>query len=557
MSNRRPKLRCSIVQFAATLATFVPVSDVSLTAGQPDRAATTVAIAFDSVSVSFSDPMGVNALEQIEIDGDGVCVYTIEGMPARGPIKERPPARQTCRISGEQLRRLERMLEKTGWLTAPRGDLPAPGVGEAKITLVCKGQTRTVTCSGHGQTPEGYGPMVEFFRGEARQENLLYQLRQGTAGARLRALSEIRRSIDALEGAWGQGYPPYDLDYSRYLPACQETLRQPDNRHPDEVQAAVRLAAFLRAESEFEPIARLAHHSDYNVRTQVARALSDFGGARAVPVLAEMAPKTDEAVWGLIRLSDVAVPAMVRMILRTNSYDDRVLSERIVRGYIDHWNELPGPVDQRIVAAARKALPELKPHSSGEYHAAFLEMVKSRPVPAGELACRIDGQTVYCPQPMRFIHGWYVEADGKTVAHGAAPAPSPGTKVFELKFDVAIDGNRLVIRTGWIPTRGSAGETPQPVVAETVSNAPQGTYLDVIDQSPGMTGAGWAGPDKPKTASFFMRVRVTTEYRTLWEGRLVKGGQTLKRIVYIARVSKPDDPAGEFKRPSSPTNGRL
>jgi hypothetical protein len=472
-------------------------------------------------------------------------------------MKEQPPARQTCRISGERLRQLDGMLEKTGWLAAPRGDLPPPGVGEAKITLVRKGQTRTITCSGHAQRPEAYGPLIWFFRGVARQENLLYRLQRGTDGARLRAFSEIRRSTEALNGRWGQGYPPYDLDYSRYLSACHEILRKPDNRHPDEVQAAVRLAAFLRAESEFEPIARLAHHSDYNVRTQVAQALSDFGGARAVPVLAEMAPKTDEAVWGLIRLSDAAVPAMVRMILRTNSYDDRVLSERIVRGYLDHWNELPGPVDQRVVAAARKVLPELKPHSSGEYHAAFLEMVKSRPMPGGGLACRIDGQTVFCPQTMRFIHGWYAVADGKIVAHGAGPAPRPGRKVFDLKFDVATDGGRLVIRTGWIPMRGPDGERPQPVVTEAVSDTPAGAYLDVIDQSPGMAGAGWAGPDKPKKASFFMRVRVTTEYRTLWEGRLVKGGQTLKRIVYIARVVKPDDPAGEFEPPSPPPNGPL
>jgi len=176
MSNQRQKLRCSIVQFAATLAAFVPVSDASLTAGQPDRAATTMAIAFDTVSVSFSDPMGLGAAEQIDINGDGLCVYTIEGVPARGPMKEQPPARQTCRISGERLRQLEGMLEKTGWLTAPRGDLPAPGVGEVKITLVRKGQTRTITCSGHGQRPEGYGPLIGFFRGVARQENLLYQI---------------------------------------------------------------------------------------------------------------------------------------------------------------------------------------------------------------------------------------------------------------------------------------------------------------------------------------------------------------------------------------------
>ncbi|MCP4514414.1 MAG: HEAT repeat domain-containing protein, partial [Delftia sp.] len=67
----------------------------------------------------------------------------------------------------------------------------------------------------------------------------------------------------------------------------------------------------------FEPIAKMAHHSDFNVREQVARALADFGGERAVPVLAEMAAKNDEAIWGLIRLGDIAVPAIPQLSRRS------------------------------------------------------------------------------------------------------------------------------------------------------------------------------------------------------------------------------------------------
>lgn len=51
MSNQRQKLHYSIVRLAATLAAFVPLSDVGLTARQPDRAAaTTVTIDYDESS---------------------------------------------------------------------------------------------------------------------------------------------------------------------------------------------------------------------------------------------------------------------------------------------------------------------------------------------------------------------------------------------------------------------------------------------------------------------------------------------------------------------------
>ena len=79
-----------------------------------------------------------------------------------------------------------------------------------------------------------------------------------------------------FEGRWGKAYPWYDVDCGRYLPTCRDVLRDPENRHPEEIQAAVRLVAFLRVESEFGPIAKLAHHSEGNVRTQVARALPDL-----------------------------------------------------------------------------------------------------------------------------------------------------------------------------------------------------------------------------------------------------------------------------------------
>ena len=47
-------------------------------------------------------------------------------------------------------------------------------------------------------------------------------------------------------------------------------------------------------------------------------------------------------------------------------------------------------------------------------------------------------------------------------------------------------------------------------------------------------------------------VRLTGQLRTLWEGRFVKDGQVVKRVVYAARVVGPVDPARQFMPPAEP-----
>jgi len=498
-------------------------------------------IGFDTVSVSFSAPMARQAPEHITINANGSCIYKIEGVPARGQTEARPSAKQAFQLGKERLRQMNGLLEKTGWFTVPASELPAPpGMSATEITMVRNGQTLSVTC--HHRAPAPYASLLWFLRGVARQENLLYQITNLSSKHSWYAWDKIGSDVRAKRGKSGRAFPICDIDYTRYLPLCTTVVRNPSDYKREEVIAAIRLVTFLRAESEFDHIAAMSNDPNSSIDT-VAEALADFGGERAVPVLAKMAAKSEEAIWGLIRLGDVAVPTLVEMIQKTESYEDKSLSTDVVRTYMEHWNELPRPVDQRVVAAARRAAPDPKPYAFGEYHAAFLKLIDSRPVPAEGLSCRIDQQRVYCPKPMLFVHGWYAVADGKIVRHVAAPTPPVDMTVFGLKFEVATDGGRPIIRAGWFPPRGPAGERAQFVGRETVIDVPEGSHLDVVYRYQ---------RDKPKEASSFSPLRLTGQFRTLWEGQFVRDGRMLKRIIYAARVADPNERGWEFKPPSAP-----
>jgi hypothetical protein len=47
-------------------------------------------------------------------------------------------------------------------------------------------------------------------------------------------------------------------------------------------------------------------------------------------------------------------------------------------------------------------------------------------------------------------------------------------------------------------------------------------------------------------------VRISTQFRTLWEGHLIKDGKSLKRIVYVARVAGTDEPPEKLWPPTAP-----
>ncbi len=500
---------------------------------------------FTSISYSISHPLGWNMPEQIEVKADGSCVYTIEARPARGQEKERPAGRQTFNLSAANLRRLEKLLEKTDWLTAPGGEGRAmhTDAETVKLVLVRKGQTRSMTCE--GRRPEPYQSLLWYFQGVARQENQLYRLLWFIDRPSVcRDLSGQVRRLWLGIGDWG--YPVFEIDYTRYAPIFAGVLQNPFDKVPDEIEAAIELVHYLGMKSETKALVRLAHDRDGNIRRAVAKALVDLGGPEAVPVLAEMVASTEEARWSLVRLGDSAAATIAGMIALGDSGDDRN-AEHLVRAYIDHWPELPGPIDNRIIEAARVGLQKNArggDRTQTQYYERFLELIASDPIPLGsDLSCRLDHSwTPFCPKPMRLIHGWYVVTDGRIVEHAVAPAPEAGTRGFRIVFNASAADGRLTLKAGWQSLQLSLGAAVPPSVAQRQFDGPPGSQFEVAFQ---------CFKQRP-FASGMSPVRLTGQLRTLWEGRFVKDEQVVKRIVYAARVVAPDDPARQFAPPAEP-----
>src|SRR5262249_38318345 len=93
--------------------------------------------------------------ESIRVRGDGVCEYRIEERPARGGGPKWDPAYLQHRLDPERLRRLEGLLKKTEWLTAPgyEGRADHSDARRYSLTLKRKGETRTIAIDGEKGEP--------------------------------------------------------------------------------------------------------------------------------------------------------------------------------------------------------------------------------------------------------------------------------------------------------------------------------------------------------------------------------------------------------------------
>jgi beta-lactamase regulating signal transducer with metallopeptidase domain len=336
-------------------------------------------VSFESVSVSFSMvPLSNRQPEQLQIKADGSSIYHIDEGLARGNDPKKPEARLISKLSPQRLLELERLLSKTDWLKAEGGEGPAThtDAGEVTITVVRNKQAKTIKCL--GMRPEPYNSLLWFLRGVAEQEHLVYVFDwlHGNDTNRQLALIQLRSDIEALSGKPGRGLPYLEYDYNRFLPTFSRMVRNP-SLVEDEVLTAIKLVTFVRADSELEWIARLKHDRESRVREVVAEALADFGGERVVPLLVEMAPTTEEARWGLVRLGEIAVPSLVKLI-EPGINGQNFLSEQMVRVFLDHQKELAGPIDERIVAAAREALAKTAEREERtEYFKEFLKLADS------------------------------------------------------------------------------------------------------------------------------------------------------------------------------------
>jgi hypothetical protein len=82
-----------------------------------------------------------------------------------------------------------------------------------------------------------------------------------------------------------------------------------------------------------------------------------------------------EAAWELIKLGPVAVPTIAEVIREQSNPEEDMSYEWLIRAYIEHWKEVPRPLDARVLDAVRAsmAVPKVKAHRT-VYHAELLKL---------------------------------------------------------------------------------------------------------------------------------------------------------------------------------------
>ncbi|MBN9118514.1 MAG: sigma-70 family RNA polymerase sigma factor [Planctomycetes bacterium] len=309
--------------------------------------------------------------ETIRITADGACAY--ESAPSR----QRNTAHKSDHtLPPERLQTLAARLKGTEWLATPveKGP-PALHAPDYTLTLKRRGPT-AVSFAGE---PKAYKELLHLFNSLAVQEDLLCRLESPAER------SAARVELDAMVAAeLREPFAPsiYAIDLNRYVPWAAELVRRPGDGQPDDVRTAVRLVGLLKLESEREALARLAGHRDRNVRVAVAQAVGRLGGEKAVPVLRQMIPDTNEAAWELIALGQIAVPTITEVIQNgTDPQQDRSY-EWLIRAYIDHWADAPRPLDTPLLDAVRASTnaPKVKADRT-VYHAELLKLAAEPPGP--------------------------------------------------------------------------------------------------------------------------------------------------------------------------------
>jgi RNA polymerase sigma factor (sigma-70 family) len=328
---------------------------------------------FDEVTAAITPSFLSNRTrETVRVSADGTCLYEVPGRPPRGKTPAWSGARVVHKLPAGRLRELNGLLKGTGWLAKAPEERPQLHHDRFEITLRRGGKPARLVLEGES---EPYAKLLTFFRSVAAQEDLIYRLEWVPA-----AMTEARRELDNLVAAeLGEPFarPPLAIDLTRYAPWATRQVRNPFGKSADDVRTAVRLVGLLKLESEREHLADLANDRDRRVRTAVAQAVGRLGGAKAVPVLRKMVRSTGaEAAWELIKLGPVAVPAIAEVIREGRSAKEDLSYEWLIRAYIEHWKDVPKPLDPRVVDAVRASMaaPGVRAHRT-KYHAELLKLV--------------------------------------------------------------------------------------------------------------------------------------------------------------------------------------
>ncbi len=296
----------------------------------------------------------------IEIKADGTCICQVS-VRIEGEMIQR---RHEFRLSQALIQELQAGLEKSKSLTAKSDPVPPPDVPAWTFSLSGGDQPAKATAWDWRDGP--YKELIHLARSIAHQERLMVKLEYGRKDG-LQAWGEIRGHLEALRGMPGTTRPYLLIDYSRYLPLSQLIFKNPVQGQDEELRAAMALAVHFNRTSQIEQIAKLRHDRDGHVRDDVAMALAALAGPKAIDWLIEMIDN-DQARLELLKMGEPALPAVVPLIVKGTHPND-IVSVKIVRTYLDKWEQLPPPSEQ-FINAVRQGLKNSTDFK--EYYQQFL-----------------------------------------------------------------------------------------------------------------------------------------------------------------------------------------
>ena len=378
--------------------------------------------AFDELSVEFGGIWIWWEKARFTVKGDGAVEFSMNKAP-------NDDSRYTAkfRLSPKHLGQLVQLLKETGWLTKP-GANEQPGYTDATridMKLVRADKAQNAWC--HDRNPEPYLSLVNFLKRIQRQEFLLNRAVAAGQKERIFAFRELDQGVRSARGDSVAAVAYLPLDYNRFIPVSMDVILHPDENHEDTIVTALRVLTILKTEKARQQIIHLttakqagrAHVSPEHrmgiIGSAAIEALTAFGGPHArqhvrnmakdhgswerrvnealvesllaldrngcAGLLKNMVSSTREAAWGLIRLGPAGVPVMLELL---EQRDRRNMGQiYLIRQCIDHWEELPAPIDDRIVEAVRKNL-DFRLGSSRDwtqYHQELLKLAGASGLP--------------------------------------------------------------------------------------------------------------------------------------------------------------------------------
>jgi len=531
--DHRTRPRMLVLSLLATVLPYLP----------PGGA---VAADFDSIEFEAASRRR-GKVKILAIQADGTCTYQGGGQRLRPHDPNPLPAKvYKHTLSAARMDRLSHLLAETKWLQAPA---KARGLsfhaGKLTITLRVGGEDRQVDCAGDQDEP--YDGLLWFYAELGAQERMLHDIQWGDREARLRACESLGGPIAGLRGEPNKGLPFFELDYGRYVGELRKILAEPE-KHRDgmgyQLTAAIDVLSYVGDEESFERIGQLTLDRNRGVRKAAINALAYLRRPELIPFLAEEMVDGSAAMyaaWALIQLGDMAVP----VVAKTVAANDSRLAYKLIRAYIDHWDELAAPVDRRVLAAVRVGMPK-QMGAYAEYYGYVLDLARLRPITTAPMLGRLHGRNVLRREESTLLHGWYICQDGKIVRHGPAPKTDTSVRHLDLTaFDPQVAENTLRFSAGWQAKPGIRGRRPAAAVKAHEVPVPENSVLEVdctYRRGTAVPGGGAIGH----------ALRLTPQYRIFWQGRVVSNGKHVLTLTYIGRLARPTDPEQSFAPPDKP-----